>query len=210
MMETLGIWIGAFGTLAIISFLYRENPVFRTAEHLFIGLAAGIGIFYGFETIKTNAWNPLFNPAAGDARQWFMIVPLILGVLLYSRFTTNFKWVSRIPLGFIVGVGSALAIRGVIGASFMSQILATMRLPLWGTMVKFSFDSLLFVLGVLGTLIYFYFSREQTGPLKYGASVGKWVMMIAFGAAFGNTVMARMSLLVGRIYFLMSEWLQLL
>lgn len=209
-METLGIWIGALGTLAILSFLLRENPFFRTAEHLFIGLAAGIGIFYGYQSIVTNAWDPLVRPAEGEPRQWLMIIPLVLGVLLYTRFLNNGKWISRIPLGFIVGVGSALAIRGVIGASFMSQIVATMQLPLWGVMSKFSIDSLLFILGVLGTLIYFFFSREQKGPLKVGASVGKWVMMIAFGASFGNTVMARMSLLVGRIYFLLGEWLQII
>ena len=203
-MATLGIWIGAVCTLAILSFLLRENPFFRTAEHLFIGMAAGIGIFYGYQTIVTNAWDPLFNPAEGEPRQWFLIIPLVLGVLLYTRFLNKGKWISRIPLGFIIGVGSALAIRGVVGASFMNQILATMELPLWGVMSKFGIDSLLFVLGVLGTLIYFYFSREQKGPL------GKWVMMIAFGASFGNTVMARMSLLVGRIYFLLGEWLQII
>lgn len=209
-METLGIWIGALCTLAILSYLLRENPFYRTAEHLFIGLAAGIGIFYGYQSIVTNAWTPLFNPAEGEPHQWIMIVPLVMGVLLYTRFLKKGKWISRIPLGFVVGVGSALAIRGVIGASFMSQITATMTLPLWGVMSKFGIDSLLFILGVLGTLIYFYFSREQKGPLKVGANVGKWVMMIAFGASFGNTVMARMSLLVGRIYFLLGEWLSIL
>ena len=90
----------------------------------------------------------------------------------------------------------------------MSQIVATMELPLWHTMAKFKIDAILFILGVIGTLIYFFFSREQKA-LKVGASIGKWVMMLAFGAAFGNTVMARMSLLVGRIYFL-GEWLHIL
>lgn len=209
-MDTLGIWIGALGTLAILSFLLRENPCFRTAEHLFIGLAAGLGIFYGYQTIVANAWDPLFNPVEGEAHQWLLIVPLVLGLLLYSRFLGKGKWISRIPLGFLVGVGSALAIRGVIGASFMSQILATMQLPLWQSMAKFKIDTILFIIGVIGTLFYFYFSREQKGPLKVGANIGKWVMMIAFGAAFGNTVMARMSLLVGRIYFLLGEWLGIL
>ncbi|QNO14551.1 hypothetical protein HYG86_07035 [Alkalicella caledoniensis] len=209
-METLGIWIAAIGTIAILSFLYKENPIYRTVEHIFVGVSAGIGLYWGYDSIRQNAWNPLFNPAEGESRQLLMLIPLILGILLYSRFMENYKWVSRIPLGFIIGIGSALAIRGVIGASFMDQIIATMRMPLWGTMVKFGFDSLLFVVGVIGTLIYFFFSTEQKGALKYGASIGKWTMMIAFGTAFGNTVMSRVSLLIGRVYFLLGEWLQII
>lgn len=209
-METLGIWIAALGTLAILSFLYKENPVYRTVEHIFVGTAAGIGLFWGFDTIRTNAWNPAFNPADGDSRKLMLIIPMILGVLLYTRFIDNVKWVSRIPLGFIIGIGSALAIRGVIGASLMNQIIATMKTPLWGEIRLFAIDSLLLVLGVIGTLMYFFFSAEQKGVLKYGSVIGKWTMMIAFGAAFGNTVMARISLLIGRIYFLLGEWLQIL
>ena len=209
-METLGIWIAALGTLAIFSFLFKENPVYRSIEHIFVGLSAGIGIFWGYDSIRQNAWNPVFNPAEGDPRKYLMIIPMILGILLFTRFIDNVKWVSRIPLGFIIGIGSALAIRGVIGASFMDQIIATMKMPLWGQMTKFAFDSLLFVVGILGTLIYFFFSREQKGLLKYGSSIGKWTMMIAFGAAFGNTVMGRVSLLIGRVYFLLGEWLQII
>ena len=59
-------------------------------------MAAGIGIFYGYQSIVTNAWNPLFNPG-DEPRQWFMIVPLVLGVLLYTRFLKKGKWISRIP-----------------------------------------------------------------------------------------------------------------
>ncbi|MBC7286752.1 MAG: hypothetical protein H5T86_01665 [Armatimonadetes bacterium] len=36
--------------------------------------------------------------------------------------------------------------------------------------------------------------------------VGIWFLMVAFGAGFGNTVMARLSLLIGRIEFLRYEW----
>ncbi len=211
-METLGIWIAALGSLAILSFLYKENPVYRTVEHIFVGTAAGIGLFWGFDSIRTNAWNPALNPG-DEPRKLIMLIPIILGILLYTRFIEDVKWVSRIPLGFVIGIGSALAIRGVIGASFMDLIVATMRVPLWGKLggnSMFSIDSLLFVVGVIGTLMYFFFSSEQKGVLKYGSSLGKWTMMIAFGAAFGNTVMARISLLIGRIYFLLGEWLQIL
>jgi hypothetical protein len=34
--------------------------------------------------------------------------------------------------------------------------------------------------------------------------------MITFGAAFGYTVMGRMSLLIGRLDFLLADWLHLI
>ena len=209
-METLGIWLATIGTLAIFSFLYKENPIYRTVEHLFVGIAAGMGIFWGFNAIREDAWIPMFSTPDADASRWLLLIPVLLGILLYTRFFENVKWVSRIPLGFIIGIGSALAIRGTIKTNFMDQIIATMRMPLWGEMRLFAFDSLLFIVGVIGTLMYFFFSTEQKGVLKYGSTIGKWTMMVAFGASFGNTVMSRVSLLIGRIYFLLGEWLQII
>ena len=68
-------------------------------------------------------------------------------------------------------------------------------------------SNLLIIVGVIATLIYFYFSKEHKGILGIGAKVGIWFMMIAFGASFGYTVMARISLLIGRVYFLLHNWL---
>jgi hypothetical protein len=39
------------------------------------------------------------------------------------------------------------------------------------------------------------------------ARVGIVFLMIGFGASFGYTVMARVSLLIGRLTFLMRDWL---
>ena len=57
------------------------------------------------------------------------------------------------------------------------------------------------------SLIYFYFSKEHTGVLGVTARVGIWFIMVSFGAHFGYTVMARISLLIGRVYFLADQWL---
>jgi hypothetical protein len=39
------------------------------------------------------------------------------------------------------------------------------------------------------------------------AGIGIWFIMVAFGASFGYTVMARISLLIGRMQFLLHDWL---
>jgi hypothetical protein len=74
---------------------------------------------------------------------------------------------------------------------------------------SFSYGSLwnlIVVVGVFSVVIYFYFSAEHKGPFKGISKLGIWFVMISFGAAFGYTVMARISLLMGRLRFLVDEW----
>jgi hypothetical protein len=67
--------------------------------------------------------------------------------------------------------------------------------------------NLIILVGVLSTLVYFYFSKEHKGLLGVSARVGIWFIMIAFGAHFGYTVMARVSLLIGQVNFIFIDWL---
>jgi hypothetical protein len=72
-----------------------------------------------------------------------------------------------------------------------------------------SFNMLLVTLGTFAGLFYFFFSKEHKGAFGRLARVGTWFLMVTFGAAFGYTVMGRMSLLIGRIDFLFGDWLHL-
>ena len=66
------------------------------------------------------------------------------------------------------------------------------------------------LVGVLATLTYFFFSREHKGVLKWSSKTGIIYVMVGFGASFGFTVMARISLAIGRFYFLFRDWLGVL
>ena len=76
--------------------------------------------------------------------------------------------------------------------------------------VGMSLNNVLFILILLTVMSYFFFSFEHKNAIRTApAKVGRWVLMFAFGAMFGATVMARMSLLIGRMYFLLHDWLHL-
>ncbi|MCK4755495.1 hypothetical protein KAS56_01005, partial [candidate division WOR-3 bacterium] len=66
------------------------------------------------------------------------------------------------------------------------------------------------IVGVITGVIYFFFSKAHKGVFGGLARIGVWFLMIAFGASFGYTVMARISLLIGRMYFLLHNWLHLI
>ncbi|MEC8931715.1 MAG: hypothetical protein VYB08_09860, partial [Candidatus Latescibacterota bacterium] len=69
---------------------------------------------------------------------------------------------------------------------------------------------LLILIGVVSVLVYFFFSVEHRGVVGGISKVGIWFLMISFGASFGYTIMARLSLLIGRIRFLLGDWLHVM
>jgi hypothetical protein len=197
MTEVLGIWIAAFLTLCIFSFLYKDNPFYKLAEHLFIGISAGYWFCRYYRNIfLPNLWTPLF-----ERGQVLYIVPFVLGIMMLMRLSKRTAWLSRWPLAVIVGTTSGYFLVTYLQSNGLEQVRATL-VPLN------SFSNIVLVAGVLSGLVYFFFSKAHRGPFGTVARVGIYFLMIAFGASFGYTVMARVSLLFGRMYFLLSEWLR--
>jgi len=203
--ETIGIWLGAFLTLCIFSFLYKDNPFYKLAEHLFVGISAGYWATLEYHNVfRPNLWDPLTKEG-----RLLLLVPFAFGILLFSRFTKKFSWLSRWPMALIIGIYAGITVVGYGSGDLILQIHANL-LPLWTDNWFTSFNNILLTVGVITGLIYFFFSKEHKGALGAGAKVGIWFLMISFGASFGYTVMSRMSLLIGRIYFLLGNWLHIL
>jgi hypothetical protein len=189
-------------TLAIYSFLYRDNPVYKIAENIFVGVSAGywaVVLWFDF------AWPNLFEPLVrrGDV---INILPIVIGLMMFAPLIPRVSWLIRIPLTFTMGVSMAIYIIQIIQGDILPQLQATF-LPVTGIPVFAAVSNVLIILGVIFTLVYFYFSKEHRGPLGIAAKIGIWFMMVSFGASFGYTIMARISLLIGRVYFLLHIWL---
>ena len=120
-MQTLGIWIAAFLTLGVFSWMYKENPWFRLCEHIYVGCSLGHLTVEAYQNIKGIAVGPLINES-----KYVMLVPLILGVLLFSRWTPKYAWLSRTSMGFLVGTTAAVVMNGAIRAQLLDQVIATM------------------------------------------------------------------------------------
>lgn len=202
MITTIGIWIAALLTLAIYSFLYKDNPFYKIAENIFVGISAGywaVVLWFDF------AWPNLFEPLIIKG-QWYNIFPIFIGLLMFAPLFPKISWLVRIPLTFTMGVSMAVFVIQVVQGDIFPQLQATF-LPVENVDVFTAFSNILIIFGVVCTLFYFYFSREHKGALGIGAKIGIWFMMVSFGASFGYTIMARISLLIGRVYFLLHHWL---
>jgi len=210
--ELIGTWIGAFLTLCIFSFLYRDNPFFRFAESLFAGIS--LGYFIGIvtvQTLKPNLFIPLFTEFG---ERWHLLIPLILGVGLYTRYIPKIQWVSRVPLavyvGYYVGINMVQKLQGEVVPQMGDTMLALATSPgagESGSALIASANNVVGFVGVLSVLVYFFFSMEHKGIVGGVSRLGIWFLMLGFGAAFGYTVMGRISLLIGRVDYLWREWI---
>jgi len=233
------ITVSAFLTLAIFSFLYKDNAYYKFAEHLFVGVSAAFWMVQGFwSTLVKN----LIPRISEGMSQYFMEpyqhgafniaywIPVILGLLLLMRLSPKGGWLSRWPLAFIVGTTAGLNFVRYLRSDFIVQVSSTF-VPLLGNELHpwlgfgafFSSLSLsasghlmamlanwVIFVGVFCGLTYFFFSKEHKGAFGVSSRIGIWILMITFGASFGYTVMGRISLLVGRLTFLFDNWLGLI
>ncbi|MGH7232664.1 MAG: hypothetical protein ACREJU_15105 [Nitrospiraceae bacterium] len=206
--ETLvGAWVAAGLTLFIFTFLYKDNPLFKLAEHLYIGISVGYTIVKTYDTVVVRL---IYEPMVKQG-DWSLLIPLGIGVLMLARYVPKATWLSRMAFAFIVGVGSGLAIPRIVSSYILKQIEDTVR-PLAsmipGEGLTFTYglaqpssnlNAIILLIGVISVLFYFFFSIEHAGPVRVATRTGILFLMVSFGAAFGYTVMARMSLLIGRL-----------
>jgi len=235
--RTVGLWLAALFTLAVFSFLYRDNPFYKFTESVVVGASAAYYMVVGFwnvlvpklfgslvPTLVRDLVQPtLREPEIAD--RVAMVLAGVLGVMLLMQLVPKVRWMAVWPLAFVIGTFAGLKLYTYIESDLLGQLrAATASSPIvivkeivpgtalstpevaWQSFIASLKNSLLFI-GTVCTLFYFFFSMEHKGAAGRVARVGIWFLMITFGAAFGFTVMGRVTLLAKRFEFLFDDWL---
>ena len=215
-MEKLVQTLGAVLTIGIFSVLYRENRFFRLCEHLFIGVATGYGMVLAWtDNLKPQWWDAMVGLDGKGGHWWWMFAPMI-SLLYFTIYTRRYAWMSRVLMSTLLGAASGQVFKA-FAVEVIPQVASSFKAigpnaappgsPV-ATMITYSLDNLIFVVTLLSVMTYFFFSFEHKNPaIRSGSKVGRWMLMLGFGAMFGNTIMARFSLFIGRVSFLFFDWL---
>jgi hypothetical protein len=120
-IEIIGFWIGIFLTFCILSFLYKDNPFYKFAEHLFIGVSIGYIVIRQYED---NVKPRIF----ADDATLLTFVPLLLAALMFVKFfSKRLGWVGRFPLAFIVAMVAAQNVVGLVQSDIAEQVKTASR-----------------------------------------------------------------------------------
>jgi len=234
-IDRVGAWVGAICIIAIFSYMYKENQFYRSFEHILLGLGLGFGTAIIIrQVLYEQWWDPMSNGIKSvyegllESRPvppqsvWdaFLVFAAVFGLMWYFQYSKKYLWLSRIAIGVTVGAGAGLGVKRVLIQDF-PQITSTFKnvfvrselAPHLGlnARVMLSVQNLLLIMIVLCVLYYFFFSFRRETPLaKAPASLGRFFLMISFGAFFGNTFMTRVVILIDRVQFLLHDWLRVI
>jgi len=142
----------------------------------------------------------------------YIFLSLCLGLLYLSRFVPSRAWLSRYPMAYLLGIGVGIGIPLDFQTRILGQIQASLipivfMSPEGKIIWVITIGNIALLVGILTVLYYFFFSLKKEDPVSQGLTkVGIGYLMLGFGASFAFTIMARISLLIGRVEFLKEDW----
>ena len=194
----IGIILAMLLTVAIFSYVYGETPLFRFAEHIFVGVATGHGMVVAYKYIVDNAVTPFINGNIST------LIGLIFGVVMLFNVSKETAWISRWSIGIMTGAILGLGVKALVSVNLVNQIVGTIS-PFVGKGIGLeTLNALLILIGTITSLMYFTFTYKNKG-LEYLSRIGRIFLMITLGGYFGNTTLSRLTLLSGRIVFLLKS-----
>jgi len=218
MADLIGAGVAFVLTLLILSYIIGDNPLFRIALHLFVGVASGLAVVIAVYNVL---WPQLIQPLlfGSELERFFLLIPLVLGGLLLTKISPKLGTWGRVGVAFLVGIGAATAVGGAVKGTLFPQSLATINLfgstPVGSGGADFLIqlaEGVLIAFGTLATLAYFQFGIRKTeeqntqrgAALEVTAWLGQAFIAVAFGVIFAGIFLATLSALVERLGYLID------
>jgi len=204
-------------TLMVFSYVFGDNTLFRTAIHIFIGVASGYAAVVAWYNV---IWPQLVIPMAFgiNSDRINVLFPSVLGILLLFKASPRLSLVGNPAVAYLVGVGAATAIGGAILGTVFPQSLASINLfdqqnlQMGGEYVIQLAKGSVILIGTLATLAYFHFGARQYPNQPAGrpkwleglAWVGQVFIAITFGSLFAGIFAAALTALIERVDFIID------
>lgn len=213
-IDWLGASLGFILTLLVFSYFIGDNPLFRFAIHIFIGVSAAFVAIIGvYNILLPRLVAPYFS--SNRTEQLLTLVPIILAALMMTKISPRFAFIGNLPMSYLVGVSAAAAIGGAVMGTLIPQVIASINLFEAGEAQVFDasiglrlVNGVIILIGTVATLAYFHFGK-RSGVQKTQfqswldgiGQIGQIFIAITFGFLFAGIFNAALTALIGRVTF---------
>lgn len=205
-------------TILVLSYLIGDNPLFRIAVYIFVGVSSGyVAAVAWWQVIVPRLIYPLAYGSVPEKA--ITAIPLLGAVMLLMKISPRLTGLARIAMAFLVGVGAAVIIAGALSGTLVPQISAT--IDAFDTnaanarnisMVEVIFNGAFILAGTVFTLAYFHFgarpkadgSIRRLGLIEISAWIGRVFIGVTLGAIFAGVYAAALTALIERISSLIN------
>lgn len=213
------IWmlVSFFLTVLVLSYIFGDNPLFRFATYLFVGVAAGyVAVIIVQDVIVPRMILPIFDR---DLEQsGIALLSLVLSAMLLTKLSPRYAWLGSLPMAYLVGAAAAIVIYGALFGTLWPQVAATVdlfavkSLPAGSDPALALFSGGIVLIGTITTLAYFHFGMpvktdrpvERSKLLSFLGRVGQVFIAITLGAIFAGVFASALAALIERLSFLVS------
>ena len=197
--------ITAMYTISVFTILWKENIFYRSAAMSLVGAGVGYTTAVAVNTIQRLGWSEIIEG------NYLLLIPFLMGPLFVLRISKTYGWFSRYPTSILVGVMIGVSMSTYIKSQFLDLISASI-LPMFNVADPLTGlnNALTFVI-VVCVVSYMIFTMPRLSasrPMQTVLRLARFFMMITFGATFGSTIMGRVTSFLGRMEFLLFEWLR--
>jgi ABC-type cobalamin transport system permease subunit len=193
-------------TIAVLSRIAGNNPLFRAAQYLFVGISLGLAFVISYHQVLRPAAVGLLSGSQSAVLLYG--IPIVLGLLLLPRAVggQELSWLANLPLAIIFGVGAALAVSGAVIGTLLPQVLDSAR-PI-GSDPSTMIGTIILTLTTVIILTGFYYTVPSSSPFSrvvtMSGTIGHWLLMVAFGFFFAGALQTYLSALTERLQFILS------
>jgi hypothetical protein len=197
-------------TIMVFSYILGDNPLFRLAVYIFIGVSAG---FVTAVIARQVIYPQLIRPLLLQQNLLALAVPLILSLLLLTKIFPRASGFGSPVMAFLVGVGAAVAIAGAIIGTLIPQFRASLD-PFdisKGLNLEALSEGTIMLLGTVTSLAYFHFGvkpgyqgavGKRNKVISVFAVIGQIFIAITLGVLFAGAYAASVTALIERMYFI--------
>lgn len=206
-------------TLMVFSYLFGDNPAFRIATAILVGVSAGyFAVLIVYQVLLPRLVVPLLQGSI------LSLAPLFLSGLLLTKLSPRLSRLGNLSMAYLVGAGAAVAIGGAVLGTLFTQVkgavgslpsLADTGSQNWWLLLEGGF----ILLGTVASLVYFNFSTQQKEgsvakrPLavSFFAGIGQFFIAVTLGAVFAGVMTSAITALIERSSFMiqvLTTWIK--
>ncbi len=200
-------------TVCIFSYLFGDNPLFRLATGLLIGVTAGyLAVTIIYQVLLPKLVVPLLQGSLT------VLIPLFLSGLLLTKLSPRLSRLGNFSMAYLVACGAAIAIGGALLGTLFTQVKAAMNsmAPAATASVDQKWTLILeggfILLGTIASLAYFNFgtreNKNKTGKrppmVRLFSAVGQFFIAVTLGAVFAGVLTSTITALIERSDFLFT------